>query len=197
MHIIDVNNFLKRVAEGPEGDVIVNLWDAVAAVLFKISPEILRQFLITETTVFRLQIDPRSDPKSHIIIWKHGNRMVVSRVGNELHIEQPNKPLGWPFCNCRRLPLCLARHSRVQREQRWVAVRPRDFLWHFSSIRGGGLGRPHRGLRPFFKENRERGEEEESGRCLWTVAPRQSSVGQVTCELDLSSKAMGRGAYPW
>lgn len=86
MHIIDLEHFNGNLDYGDPGTL--NLWDCVATLLFHISPDTLSKFLDPDTTVFRLQIEPKSAHQSTLVIWKHGKDMMVSLREHRLQLHQ-------------------------------------------------------------------------------------------------------------
>jgi hypothetical protein len=77
MHIIDVDHFLETFED--EEDFTIKIWDVVATVIFRMSPQVLSRFIDPNTMSFKLTINPNKEGYCKRIIWRRGNKLMVSQ----------------------------------------------------------------------------------------------------------------------
>jgi hypothetical protein len=74
-HIIDIESF--RVANDPRGPAPVQIWDAIATMLLKVSQDTLMKFLDPKVKEFQMVRQSVSDSSLNIALWRKGNVVMV------------------------------------------------------------------------------------------------------------------------
>ncbi|KAF2111842.1 hypothetical protein BDV96DRAFT_451225, partial [Lophiotrema nucula] len=77
-HIIDIETIGSDECNDFSGSV--KIWDAVATMLFRISPETLKDFLNPEVKAFKLvQKSKHPSSDTQLVIWRKGNEVFVGQ----------------------------------------------------------------------------------------------------------------------